>query len=343
MVTAHTAEPSLGARLVAAAAAVIVLAGIHAIAPLISILALSILATILLAPVQAELVRRGVPGWAAMLLAVALYIAVLGIAGLLVAFGLAGFVRDLPSYRADLETTLSDASTALGGDGTPTLIDPDAAESVVRGLVDDIVGVLSTVGYSVFIVAYLLLEAPRAADRLRAAFGPTTTAVERGEALANRLRTYVIARAVLGAIAAVLDTILLLALGVPAALLWGVLSFLLSFIPNVGFILALIPPAILGLLVGGLPVALAVVIGYSVINIAIDYVVQPKFVGGSVDLAPVVVTVSLLFWAVVLGPSGALLAVPMTIVAAAAFDAFPESRPLARLLGQGPPPDPRAA
>jgi AI-2 transport protein TqsA len=141
---------------------------------------------------------------------------------------------------------------------------------------------------------------------------------------------------VLGGVAAVLDTLLLLALGVPAALLWGVLSFLLSFIPNVGFILALIPPTILGLLTGGPLTALAVLVGYVVINIAIDYVIQPRFIGASVDLSPVVITVCLLFWGVVLGPSGALLAVPMTIIAAAVADTFPASRPLGRLLGSGP-------
>ena len=140
----------------------------------------------------------------------------------------------------------------------------------------------------------------------------------------------------LGGVAAALDTLLLVALGVPAALLWGVLSFLLSFIPNIGFILALIPPTILGLLTGGPLTALAVLVGYVVINTAIDYVIQPRFIGASVDLSPVVITVCLLFWGVVLGPSGALLAVPMTIIAAAVADAFPASRPLGRLLGGGP-------
>jgi predicted PurR-regulated permease PerM len=127
-------------------------------------------------------------------------------------------------------------------------------------------GGLVMIGYSVPIVAYLLLEAPRADDRLRWAFGARPDVIDRARLLANRLRTFVVARAVLGAIAAVLDVILLLVLGVPAALLWGLLSFLLSFIPNVGFIISLIPPAILAFLTGGPMLALAVIVGYSVIN-----------------------------------------------------------------------------
>ena len=185
-----------------------------------------------------------------------------------------------------------------------------------------------------FIVAYLLLDAPGMAARLRAAFGHTSSVPTRAAATADRLRTYLVARTgPLGAVAAVLDTILLVILGVPDALLWGMLSFLLSFIPNIGFIVALIPPTIVGLLVGGPLTALLVVVGYSVINVAIDYVVQPRYVGSEVNLssgrrdrvAPVLGGHP---WRV-----RALLAVPLTIVAMAIFDAFDDSRPLATMLG----------
>ena len=328
--------PALTPRLVAGAAVVVLLAGLHAVAAVATLVVLSVLATILLAPVQARLRGRGVPGWLALLLTLGLYLAVLVGAGALLLIGLAGFVRDLPAYRVELEAALVAIGERLGGPGTPPPVDPVAVDALVRGLIDDLMGTLVTIGYSVFIVAYLLLEAPNAEARLRHAFGEATDTVSRGTALAGRLRDYIVARAILGAVAAVLDTILLLALGVPAALLWGVLSFLLSFIPNIGFILALIPPTVLGLLTGGWGTALAVVVGYAVINVAIDYVIQPRFIGSSVDLSPVVVTVCLLFWGVVLGPTGALLAVPMTIIVAALADASPGSRPLARLLGGGP-------
>ena len=245
---------SLTPRLVAGAAGVVILFGLHAIASLVVLAVLSILATLLLAPLQADLRRRGLPGWVALVLALGVYIGVLGVAGLILAVGLTGFVRDLPAYRDELEAMLAEIGVVLGGAGTPPPVEVDAVAAVVRGLVDDLVGMLATVGYSVFIVAYLLLEAPRAGLRVRDAFGPDSDVPERGVALASRLRSYVVARAILGAVAAVLDTILLLILGVPSALLWGVLSFLLSFIPNIGFILALIPPTVMGLLVGGVPI-----------------------------------------------------------------------------------------
>jgi predicted PurR-regulated permease PerM len=318
-------ERRLGSIVVAAAAGVIVLAGVHAAADLAVLVALSILVAILLIPLQQALDRRGLPGGVALIACLAVYVVVVVVAGLAIAIGLADFLRDLPTYRSDLDAAIADV-------GAP-VVDAAAIEAAVRSVVAGAVGALATIGYSVFIVAYLLLDAPGMSSRLRAAFGDASGVPARAAATADRLRTYVVARAILGAIAALLDTVLLIVLGVPDALLWGMLSFLLSFIPNIGFILALVPPTIVGLLVGGPLTALLVVVGYSVINIAIDYVVQPRYVGSEVNLSAVVVTVSLLFWAVVLGGSGALLAVPLTIVAMAVFDAFDDSRPLATMLG----------
>ena len=318
-------ERRLGSTVVAAAAGVIVLAGLHAAADLAVLVALSILVAILLIPLQEALIRRGLPGGVVLLVCLALYVVVVVVAGLAIAIGLAGFLRDLPTYRSDLDATISDI-------GAP-VVDATAIEAAVRSVVAGAFGALATIGYSVFIVAYLLLDAPGMSSRLRAAFGAASSVPTRAAATADRLRTYIVARAILGAVAAVLDTILLVILGVPEALLWGMLSFLLSFIPNIGFIVALVPPTILGLLVGGPLTALLVVVGYSVINIAIDYVVQPRYIGAEVNLSAVVVMVSLLFWAMVLGGSGALLAVPLTIVAMAVFEAFDDSRPLATMLG----------
>jgi predicted PurR-regulated permease PerM len=333
-----TERPTRGALplLVGGAAAVVLFVGIGLVASVVTIVTLAALATVLLVPLQARLLARGTPAWVALLAALAVYVGVLAVAGLCLLVGMAGLLRDLPALQTQLADFLAGVAEATGGPGTPPPVDASDVADAVRSVASSVLGTLSVLGYSVIVAAYLLLEAPRAPERLRHAFGPATETVARGSALALRLRRYVVARTVLGAIAAILDVVLLLILGIPSALLWGVLSFLLSFVPNVGFILALIPPTVLALITGGPLLALAVIAGYTIINVALDYVIQPRFVGASVDLAAVVVTVCLLFWAIVLGPAGALLAVPLTIVVAAICDAYPETRSLSRLLGQGP-------
>ena len=106
-------------------------------------------------------------------------------------------------------------------------------------------------------------------------------------------------------------------MGVPLAILWGVLAFITNYIPNIGFIFGLIPPAILALLTGGWPLLVTVIVVYCVLNVVIQSLIQPRFIGDSVGLSATVTFVALLFWAWVLGPLGALLAVPLTLLAKA--------------------------
>jgi AI-2 transport protein TqsA len=116
-------------------------------------------------------------------------------------------------------------------------------------------------------------------------------------------------------------------IGVPLPVLWAVLSFLTNFIPNVGFIIGLIPPALLALLTGGVPEMLLVIGVYCVLNFVIQTVIQPRFVGDSVGLAMTTTFVALVFWAWLLGPIGALLAIPLTLlVKALLVDVDPSAR-----------------
>ena len=322
-----------GPPLVGIAAFVVVVIGLYLAAGIVTMLLLSVLVAILVAPINTWARRRGWPGWVGLVLALATYVGVLVIVGLITAIGIFRLLDELPTDTTELQTQLG---INLGDPQVAATI-ADGFGSVAASIGRSVLGALAVVGYSVIIVAYLLLEQPTIGARLRWAFGDRPAVTNRAAGLAIRLRSYLIARAVLGGIAAILDTIVLVALGVPSALLWGVLSFLMSFVPNVGFIISMIPPTLLGLVVGGLPTAILVVVAYSVINVTIDYLVQPRFIGSAVDLSPVVVTVSLLFWALVLGGAGAIFAVPLTIIVVGVADSFDGTRPLSRMLAANVP------
>ena len=286
--------------------------------------------TLLLAPVIARLERRGTPSWLALTVAMLLYLVTIALVVVLLVVGVAGFTAQLP----DDQQKLSDSLTGLLGGRDAADVGASALTGVLTALADALTESIVLIGLSVFVVAYLLLEARRGADRLRWAFPSHPAVVTRAQTVAGQLRAYLVARLILGGLAAVLDTILLLVLGIPSPFLWGVLSFLMSFVPNVGFFIALIPPTILALGVGGVPLALIVALGYVVINLTMDYVIQPRFVGSAVNLSAVVVTLSVFFWAVVLGPQGAMLAVPLTVIAANLADGYDGSRPLAPVLAE---------
>jgi AI-2 transport protein TqsA len=132
---------------------------------------------------------------------------------------------------------------------------------------------------------------------------------------------------VFGLIVALADVAALYWLDVPLPWLWGLLSFITNYIPNIGFVLGLIPPALLALLQGGVRQAVLVIVAYSVINVMIQSLLQPKFVGDAVGLSVTLTFLSLVFWTFVIGPLGALLAVPLSLFAKALLvDADPDSR-----------------
>jgi predicted PurR-regulated permease PerM len=125
--------------------------------------------------------------------------------------------------------------------------------------------------------------------------------------------------------------------------LWGLLAFITNYIPNIGFIIGVIPPAALGLLTGGWELMVLVIVLYCAVNFVVQSVIQPKFIGDTVGLATTITFLSVVFWTLILGALGALLAVPLTLLAKALLvDADPSMARVQPLLhgGAGAPPGP---
>ena len=170
--------------------------------------------------------------------------------------------------------------------------------------------------------------------KLGAGHEPVLTALG---VFARGTRKYFGVATIFGGIVAVLDGAALLILGIPAAGLWALLAFVTNYIPNIGFIIGLIPPAILGLLIGGPGLMIAVIVVYCVLNFIIQSVLQPKFVGDAVGLTTTVSFLSLIVWAYILGPIGAILAIPASLFFKALLvDMDPTAQWLDLFLGDKP-------
>jgi AI-2 transport protein TqsA len=129
----------------------------------------------------------------------------------------------------------------------------------------------------------------------------------------------------------------LLIIGVPLAVTWGVLALVTNYIPNIGFILGLIPPTLIALLDKGWGAAIAVIAAYTAVNFLIQMLIQPRFTGDAVGIASTITFLSLIVWALILGPLGALLAVPATLlVKSLLVDHADRGRWLGALLNSAP-------
>ena len=141
-----------------------------------------------------------------------------------------------------------------------------------------------------------------------------------------------------GFITAVLEVTLLLFLGVEFALLWGVYAFFMSFVPQIGMILALIPPAIMALVQFGFTEMVIVIVGYIVINQIVENFIKRPYLQKKLNLSVLVIFLSLVLWGWVLGPIGAILSVPMALVVKTILDSREDTRWLAYLMGDGQEP-----
>jgi AI-2 transport protein TqsA len=294
------------------ASAIIIAAGLHAAAATVNLLLISVLLAMSISPLSYFLEKRGVKHATAVMLTVlgSLVVGVVVVGTL--AGALSGLQAKLPTYQAALASLLTGIDTKLTARGIDVhqVLKPDPARIVA--IVQRVVGgALSALAYSFFamiLVALILLELPAQkateaqAGGMRGRFDEVSVSVRRFVALTG----------LIGAGLAVINLIAMLALGTDFPMVWAVLLFLLNFVPF-GFAIAMIPPVALTLLEHGITRA-AILLGVLVVsNMLSDNVVKPKLMGEGLGLSPLVIVVSLMFWAFVLGPVGAILAVPLTI------------------------------
>ena len=206
-------------------------------------------------------------------------------------------------------------------------------------LLAGLAGVFSNMLFLLFVVAFMALDAAGFSRRLARARRQRADVVGALDTFAHGTRSYLLVSTVFGLIVAAIDAGFLWLVGVPLPLLWGLLAFITNYIPNVGFIIGLIPPALLALLEGGPRLMIIVIVAYSVINFIIQSVIQPKVMADAVNLSLTLTFLSLVFWSFVIGPIGAMLAVPLTLLMKALLlDVDPNTRWISSLLEGGPAP-----
>jgi predicted PurR-regulated permease PerM len=298
-------------------------------------------------PMVGTLERRGLRHGLALAGAIVVVLAVVLLAGFIAALSVGEFVVQIPTYESRLSAALAALPGQLAQLGIG--IDPGAISTIISperivAFVRPVASAVSDAGGSMFVVAFTMIYALAGGTSLReraaVAFGERHTLLLGTERFATDLRRYLVVRVKLGLFAAVLSFVLLVVLGVPFPALWAILVFAASFVPNIGSIIAAIPPTILAFLDGGPAAALMVVVGYTLINFAQDQFLQPIAMGSELNLSPLVVFIAVIVWAWILGAAGALLAVPLTIGLVMVLEAFPSSQGLAALLRNSVEPQP---
>ncbi len=325
-----------GSTIVKLAAIVIIIAGLIAAKSIVIPILLAIFITILTSPLLLWLQEKGLNNAFSLIGVLVLLIIVMSLLGWLISTSLNDFASNLPLYEAKLRVTLDSLVTYAHEKGyefsdapitefiNPTKIALFASD-IVKGF-----GAALTNGLMVLLlVVFMLLEASVLPKKLHAIHANAST--QAAEFLSN-VKAYMMIKNIFSLMTGLLIYLFLLFIGLDYALLWGVLAFMLNFVPNIGSILAAIPAVLLALIQLGFIGALEVTALFVFVNIVLGSMLEPKYMGEGLGLSTLVVFLSLIFWGWVFGPVGMLLSIPLTIMLKLAFQMNPKTQWIAVLL-----------
>ncbi|MCG2624074.1 AI-2E family transporter [Arthrobacter sp. I2-34] len=296
--------------------------GIASIRGIFNPMFLALVLTICVSPVRHWMHRRGIPrGLATGSTIVVVFGLLAGFVAVLLG-ALAQFGSLLPQFAPQIQQLGANISSGLErlGFGSQQVeavlsgFDPGRIVNFLGGLLGNITDIVAALVIILTLLILMGMEGSQTSALLKLLNHHHPHMVAAFNIYGASVRRYMVATTVLGIVQGLFNWITLLILQVPGALLWGLLSFICSFIPNIGYFIAIIPPLFFGFLTGGWPTVIAVIVIYGVVNSVIQSVIQPKYVGNAVALSETLTFVSVLFWAVVLGPMGAILAVPLTLL-----------------------------
>lgn len=330
--------------LIISAAFVVVIAGMRVAAPVLIPIFLSIFIAIICWPALFWMNKKGLPPWLAVLFVLSGLIVVLTGLAVILGTSIDGFVRNVPVYQARLTQETSDLFIWLDDHGVDVsdaalmnLLNPGKVMRMAANAISGFGSAFTNIMMILFTVVFIFFEAFVLPEKLRMAFGSNFNK-ENFDNFLEGVRRYLGIKSATSAITGLAVALLLDLLGVDFPILWGVVAFLLNFIPNIGSIIAAIPAVLLALVQIGLETAFYALIGFLVINTLVGTVIEPRIMGKGLGLSTLVVFLSLIFWGWVFGPTGMFLSVPFTMILKIAFESNKETRWISVLLGSGSQP-----
>ena len=306
---------------------VIILTGIRFAADIIVPFILALFLAVIINPLVQLLVRCRVPRVLAISLLIGL-IVMLAIV-LLASLGtsLNELARTLPQYRNYLYEPMQTIAPWLQRMGFTVsvvelnkYIDPNAVMTLVTSLLTQLSNAMSSIFLLLLTVVFMLLEVPQLPAKLQQLMSRPLECMGAIQRAIDSVSHYLVLKTAISLITGLVVWGMLVLLDVRFAFMWGLLAFALNYIPNIGSVLAAIPPILQVLGFGGLYEALVVLAGYLIVNLVFGNILEPRIMGRGLGLSTLVVFLSLIFWGWLLGPVGMLLSVPLTIIVKIALE-----------------------
>mgnify|MGYP001027046147 FL=1 len=327
--------------LVVAAAFVIVVSGLKMAGALLVPFLLAVFIAMIVSPLLGWLKDRGIPGGLAILLIVLLILLVGLLLTAVIGSSVDNFRQDIPAYSAKLSAMSEGVQQWLSLRGIvidqqlwQNSFDPSVVMSFAGSTLASFGNVMTNAVMILLTVIFILAENMGFGEKLRLARG-SDISQEWLTKFSESVHSYLAIKTAISLLTGLLIFIWLTILGVDYAVLWGLVAFLLNFVPTVGSFIAAVPAVLLAAVQLGIFPAGLTLGGFVVVNLVMGNMLEPRWMGKGLNLSPLVVFVSLVLWGWVLGPVGMLLSIPLTIMIKIALENQDETRWIGVLLGSG--------
>ncbi len=324
------------------AAFVVVVAGMRTAESLLVPFLLSLFIAVICTPPLLWMKSKGLPGWLAMLIVVA-NVAVCGlVVAVVVGSAISDFRQDLPDYQQRLSDITAGLFLKLETFGLSVDIEqlrssfnPSAALSVAGNTLAQLGNLMTNAFMILLTVVFILAEEVGFSEKLKSTSKNSEKTIAAIAQFTTGVNRYMAIKALMSLLTGTLIMVYLWILGVDYFVLWGLLAFLLNFVPTLGSIIASVPAVLLALVKLGFGDAVLVAAGFFAVNFGVGSVLEPRVMGRGLDLSTLVVFLSLVFWGWVLGPVGMLLSIPLTMTVKIALESFDDTRWIGVLLSSG--------
>jgi len=321
------------------AAVVIILAGIKAASVIVVPFLLAFFLAVILSPFFLWLRSKKVNQVFALLIIVTFLIAIITLLFMLVGNSVQDFTNNVPAYEAKLRAnivaileTLQTWGIEIPKEDILKLVNMQSimqyAASTLKSL-----GSLATQSFMIVItVVFMLMEISQFGNKLAQT---NTNSLVKFIDISDSIKRYLLLKFFTSAATGIIITVGLKFFDIHYAVLWGLIAFILNFIPTIGSIIAAVPAVLMGIVQYDISTSLGIALLYIIVNVSIGSILEPRIVGKGLGLSTLIVFLSLIFWGWLLGPIGMLLSVPLTIMIKIALSTQPNTQWIAVMLDSG--------
>ena len=330
---------NIGYTVLVTASVVIILAGVKAAAVIIVPFLLALFLAVILSPFYLWLRKHRINQVIALIIIVLLLIAIVTLLFMLVGNSVQDFANNVPAYEAKLRADLIATIEVVQRWGMEVpkedILNLFNMQSVMQYIATTLksLGSLVTKSFMIILtVVFMLMEISQFTDKLKKT---NSNSLEKFIDISDSIKHYLLLKFFTSAATGLVITIGLKMFGVHYAVLWGLIAFMLNFIPTIGSIIAALPAVLMAIVQYDISATLGVAALYIVVNTLIGSILEPRIMGRGLGLSTLIVFLSLIFWGWLLGPIGMLLSVPLTIMIKIALDSQENTQWISIMLGSG--------